>query len=156
MKPMNKVCVMLCVTLAGVLSAFAPSASASDASIKQAIKSYAPKILVAEGQLLSAVGSYAKTGNPSKVESALSNSISVFHALRSRIAAQSAVATKVKEGKRKLLKGLEAVTSAYKHLKIAFAVKAVNSAAAKLQAQRAEAAVKKGRRELREGLQLLK
>jgi hypothetical protein len=147
--------ITVCVAAAGA-AGYASTASASDASIKQTIKTYNPKILVAEGHVLSAIGEYKQTRQPAGVETALSKSIGVLSALKSKIAAQSAVAPNVKKGKLKLIKGLQAVIKAYQHLKTAFAVKAVNAAAAKEQAEKAEVAVRKGRKELREGVQLLK
>jgi hypothetical protein len=145
----------MCLAVLGAAS-YAGTASASDASIKAAIKTYAPRILVAEGHVLSAVGAYKTSGKPAGVESALTKAIEVFRSLKSKIAAQSAVAPNVKKGKSKLIKGLTAVIAAYQHLKTAFAIKAVNSAAAKKQAEKATEAVRKGRKELREGLLLLK
>jgi multidrug resistance efflux pump len=147
--------VALCLATVGA-AGHPSTAAASDASIKRAINRYDHKILVAEGHLLSAIGQYKKTGQPAGVEAALSKSIAVFRSLKAKIAAQSAVAPKVKQGKLKLIKGLQAVISAYQHLKTAFAIKATNAAAAKEQAEKAEAAVRKGQEELREGLQLLK
>lgn len=139
-----------------VLGGFASSASASDASIKKVIKTYNPKILVAEGHVISAIGEFRKNSNAGPVESALTASINVFKSLKSKIAGQPAVSPNVKKGKLKLLKGLTAVISAYQHLKVAFAIKAVSQAAATEQALKAETAVHKGRKELHEGLQLLK
>jgi hypothetical protein len=147
--------VALCLAMVGAAGS-ASTASASDASIKRAIKKYEPKILVVEGHVLSAIGQYRKTGQPAGVEAALSKSIAVFRSLKAKITAQSAVAPKVKKGKLKLIQGLQTVISAYQHLKIAFAVKARNATAAKEQAEMALAAVRKGQEELREGLQLLK
>ena len=147
--------VALCLATVGA-GGHASTASASDASIKRAIKTYEHRILAAEGHVLSAIGQYKKTGQPAGVEAALSKSIAVFHSLKAKIAAQSAIAPKVKQGKRKLIKGLQAVIGAYQNLKTAFAIKATNAAAAKEQAEKAVAAVRKGQEELREGLQLLK
>jgi hypothetical protein len=147
--------VALCLATVGA-GGQASTASASDASIKRAIKTYDPKILVAEGRALSAIAQYKKTGQPAGVEAALSKSIAVFRSLKAKISAQSAIAPKVKQGKLKLIKGLQAVIGAYQHLKTAFAIKTTNAAAAKEQAEKAAAAVRKGQAELREGLQLLK
>lgn len=117
--------VALCLATVGA-AGHPSTAAASDASIKRAIKRYDHKILVAEGHVLSAIGQYKKTGQPAGVEAALSKSIAVFRSLKAKIAAQSAIAPKVKQGKLKLIKGLQAVISAYQHLKTAFAIKATN------------------------------
>jgi hypothetical protein len=62
----------------------------------------------------------------------------------------------VKEGKAKLVKGLQAVIYAYGKLKIAIGEKAGSPAAALANAKKAEAAVKAGGLDLAEGLKLLK
>ena len=97
--------VALCLATVGAAGS-ASTASASDASIKRAIKKYEPKILVVEGHVLSAIGQYRKTGQPAGVEAALSKSIAVFRSLKAKIAAQSAIELKVEQGKLKLIKGL--------------------------------------------------
>ena len=144
------------VLLCGALTAgFAASASASDASIKAVIKSFNSKILVAEGHVVSAIGEYKKTGNPTAVRSAISKSITVLDSLKAKVSAQSASSGRVKAGKAKLVKGLASVVSAYKKLSIAFGEKKVSPAAAKAEAVKAVSAVKKGRTELREAVKLL-
>jgi hypothetical protein len=145
---MAVVCGMLIVSVAG--------ASASDASIKRAIKTYNPKILVAEGHLVTAIGEYKTSGNPAPVITDLDASIRVLHSLKTTIAAQAAVSNRVKEGKSKLLKGLHAVILAYDQLKVAFGEKAGSPTAAKENAAKAELAVKKGRKDLAEAVLLLK
>jgi hypothetical protein len=69
------------------------------------------------------------------------------------IAREAAVSTRVKEGKAKLVKGLQSVIVAYGKLKVAIGEKA---GAAAENAKRADAAVKAGRKDLEEGLILLK
>jgi N-acetylglutamate synthase/N-acetylornithine aminotransferase len=66
------------------------SASASSASIKAAIESYGSKIDVAEGRVLTAVGEYKTTKNPSGVQSAIGESVAVLSALRSKVQHQAA------------------------------------------------------------------
>jgi hypothetical protein len=144
------------VVLGSALLGLPSGALASDASIKEAIKSYVPEILVSEGHVVSAIGEYKKTGNPSGVQAALTESISVLNALKSKIAAQAAVKPKVKAGKAKLVKGLRALVLAYQSLKKAIGEKAASPAAAKAEAQKAVKAVKKGAKELNEGIKLLR
>lgn len=132
------------------------SASASDVSIKRVISTYAPKVAVAEGHALRTIGEYATTRNAVPVEAALGNSIVVLRALKTKIEHQSAVRAIVKLGKAKLEKGLGAVIRAYEHLQKAFNEQAASPQAASEQALKARAAVKRGRRELAEGLSLLK
>jgi hypothetical protein len=140
----------------GVLTLPVTGASASDASIKRAIKIYNPKILVAEGHLVTAIGEYKASGNPAPVITDLDASIGVLHSLKTKIAAQAAASTRVKEGKTKLLKGLHAVIVAYDQLKVAFGERAGSPTAAKENAEKAEVAVKKGRKDLAEAVLLLK
>src|ERR1700689_1909597 len=122
-------------------------ASASDASIKNVIKTNDAKIAIAEGRALTAIGEYKMTRNAAPGETALTNSIDVRHALKTQIARQTAGSSRVKEGKIKLEKGLHSVIVAYEHLKAAFNVKSVSPQAAKEQAEKAIVSVKKGRRE---------
>lgn len=143
------------VVLVGLLAIPVSGASASDASIKSLIKSYNAKLLVAEGRLVTAIGEYKTSRNPAPVVSALDHSIRVVRSLRTRIADQTARSTRVKSGKAKLVKGLRAVIVAYGKLKIAFGEKAGSPAAAVENAKKADAAVKRGRAELAEGLKLI-
>jgi hypothetical protein len=141
--------------LGGVLTGPIAGASASDASIKSAIKSYNSKILVAEGHVVTALGEYKTSGNPSGVETAIAKSITVLSSLKTAIASQSASTPKVKTGKTKFEKGLQTVIGAYRHLKTAFGEKAASPAAAKEQAAKALTSLKKAKAELREGAKLL-
>lgn len=146
------------VTLAIVCGAFVgpvAGASASDASIKAVIKSYNPKILVAEGHVVSAIGAYKQTGNPTSVQAALTKAVGVFQGLKTKIAAQSASQPRVKAGKAKLEKGLQSVIVAYKKLAKAFGEKHASPAMAKAEAKTALSEVKKGRAQLAEGVKLL-
>jgi hypothetical protein len=132
------------------------AASASAGSIKAAIKSYNPRILVDEGHFLTAVGEYKTSGNPSAVQAALTATITSVHSLESKIAAQSAVRPRVKAGKAKLEKGLKAVVVAYERLDTAFGEHQVSPQAAKAEAAKAQIAVQKGDKELTEGMKLLR
>jgi hypothetical protein len=142
--------------LCGVLLIPVTGASASDASIKSLIKAYNPKLLVAEGHVVSAIGKYKENRNPAPVVNALDQSITVLRSLKTKIAAQAASSTAVKEGKAELVKGLQAVIDAYGKLKIAIGEKAGSPSAALENAKKADAAVKAGRLDLAEGLKLLK
>jgi hypothetical protein len=131
------------------------SASASGASIKSAIKSYNSKILVAEGHVVSALGEYKQTKNPAGVQAALSESITVISALKSKVAHQSAGRPRVKKAKLKIEKGLEAIIVSYQKLATAYGEKTANPEAAIAEGTKALAAVKVGRKELLEGVKLL-
>jgi hypothetical protein len=141
-----------CAVLAGPVS----GAPASEASIKAVIKSYNPKILVAEGHLLSAIGEFKSTGDPVPVQAALAQSIAVLRQLESKIAAQRAVRARVKRGKAKLVRGLKAVILAYEQLSKAFGEQKASPEAAAAEAAGATTAVRRGRTELREGAKLLR
>jgi hypothetical protein len=146
----------LCVVVLGsVLTIPIASAAASDASIKATIKSYSARITVAEGHLLTAIGKYKASGNPTVVDAALKKSIGVFRALKAKVGVQSASSTRIKTGKRKFESGLQQVIVAYEHLKTAFGEKRASPQAAKAQAKKALLAVKAGRKELMEGAKLL-
>jgi hypothetical protein len=138
----------------GLLGSIA-GASASDASIKAVIKRYEPKILLAEGHVLTALGHYKKNGDPSTVKAAITSSVGVLGSLKSAIRAQSASSSKVKAGKAKFENGLQTVIRAYDKLKRAFGEKKASPQAAKTEAKKALEAVKQGSKELREGAKLL-
>jgi hypothetical protein len=148
--------VVAATAVLGVLAGPVAGASASDASIKSVIKSYDSKILVAEGHVVSALGEYKTTGDPTKVDAAIAKSVTVLRALKSAIGTQSASSTKVKEGKIKFEKGLKGVIVAYEHLKTAFGEKSVSPAAAKEQASKALKSLKEAGSELKEGAKLLR
>jgi hypothetical protein len=148
--------VFACLVVVGMtLSVSVSGASASDASIKASFKSYNSKILIAEGHLATALGEYKTSHNATPVEEALSHSTAVVHSLEVKIARQAAGAPRVKEGKAKIVKGLTAVVVAYGQLKAAFEAKTASPEAAVEDAQKAELAVKKGRKELLEGVRLI-
>jgi hypothetical protein len=138
--------------LAGPVS----GASASKASIKSALRSYSGKIAVAEGHTLTALGEYQTTHNAVPVEEALASSVTVISALRTKVEHQSAGTAKVKTAKRKLVKGLGSIISAYEKLKVAFADKATSPEAAQAEATKALAAVKTGKAQLQEAAKLLR
>jgi hypothetical protein len=131
-------------------------ASASAGSIKAAIKSETPTILVDEGHLLTALGEYKTSRNPAAVQAALTATIASVHSLESKIAAQPAVHPRVKRAKAKLEKGLQAIVVAYERLNTAFGEKTVSPEAAKAEVTKALRAVKKGGKELTQGMKLLR
>jgi hypothetical protein len=131
-------------------------ASASDTSIKAAIKKAAPQILITEGHVVTAIGEYKVNANPVPVQGALQKAITVLRALRTKIADQSAVSPRVKLGKAKLEKGFHSVIVAYEGLKTAFGEKAASPTTAKLEATKALEAVKRGGKQLSEGVKLLR
>jgi hypothetical protein len=131
------------------------SASASAGSIKAAIESYTPKILVAEGRVVTAVGEYKTSNDPTGVEKAIGESVAVLGALEAKVAHQSAGAPRVKLAKKKVVKGLQAVIVGYNDLSSAYAEKASSSEAATADATTAVALVKKGQKRLSEGVKLL-
>jgi hypothetical protein len=137
-------------TLGAVMLGPVSGASASSASIKAAFKSYSGKIDVAEGHVVTAIGEYKTSKNAVPVQTAISESITVLGGLKSKVAAQPAGKPKVKKAKRKIEAGLQAVIVSYGLLSTAIGEDASNPEAAK-----AEAAVKKGRVELLEGVKLL-
>jgi len=153
----NLVCIaagaaLLCSALVIPVTA----ASASAGSIKAAIKSETPTILVDEGHLLTALGEYKTSGNPSAVQAALAVTITSVHSLESKIAAQPAVKPRVKKAKAKLEKGLKIIVVAYERLSTAFGERTVSPEAAKAETTKALIAVKRGGKELTEGTKLLR
>ncbi len=144
----------VCLVIMGPVA----TASASSKSIKAAIVSYSPKIDIAEGDVAKAVGEYeesAEPQNPAGVEAAIANSITVLSALKATVAHQSARKPRVRKGKRKIEKGLQALIGAYGDLSIAYEEKATNREAANIEAHKADALAKQGRKELAAGVELL-
>ena len=141
----------LCGAIVGPVSA----AGASSGSIKAAIVSYGPKIDVAEGHVLTAIGEYKESKNPTAVQAAISSSVGVLGSLKSDVAHQSARAPRVKKARAKVEGGLQAVIAGYQDLSTAYGEAAASPEAAGTEATNAVIAVKKGQTELREGVKLL-
>jgi hypothetical protein len=131
------------------------SATASKASIKAAIASFNHRVTVAEDHVGEALERYETTKDPAPVASALQKSIAVIRALRTKVADQSAHATRVKHAKAKILTGLELVVIADQQLIIAYDERQAEPAAAASEAEEALAKVKRGRHLLLEGVTLL-
>jgi len=142
--------------LGGVLGGPLGAASASDASIQAVMKSYEPKILVAEGQVVTALGEYKTSHAPAGVEAAIVNSSEILRSLKAAIAAQPAVSARVKRGKAKVETGLGSVILGYRQLGISFGELTTLPVHAKAEAKKALATVKKGAKELNEGAKLLR
>jgi hypothetical protein len=155
-KPVTACAAVLCAALCAVLMGPVAGASASDASIKKVFKQWDSRLLISEGHLETALGEYKTRREAAQVESALGNAIDVLRGLKTKISQQSAVSTRVKEGKAKVVKGLGKLIVAYEHLKSAFTVKATSQQAAQEQAQKAKLALKHGAIEFLEGAKLLK
>ena len=143
--------VLCCAMLIG-----ATDAAASAKGIKQAIRTYIPRIDAAEGRVLSAIGEYKAKGDPAAVEEALDRSVNVVRALAAKVARQSAGSSRVRKAKAKIISGLKAIVYAYQHLATAYADKTPAPSAAKAEAEASVRAIKRGVRELAEGSKLLK
>lgn len=142
----------LAVMLAGPVT----GAGASEAGIKAAIRAYSGKIDVAEGHVLTAVGEYKTTHNAAPVEEAITASISVLSALRTKIVHQSVAIPKIRTAKSKLVKGLGAVITAYEKLKAAYSDKASSPTTAQSEAEKAIVALKSGSKQLKEAIKILR
>lgn len=149
--------VVACIVMVcGATAVSVTSAAANDTSIKAAIRSYNPRMLVDEGHLVTALGEYKTSRDPKGVQAALATCIATFHALRSKIAAQSASRHSVRAGRAKLETGLQAIIVAYEGLNTAFGERKMSPEAAKTEAANATIAVDKGRTDLAEGMKLLR
>jgi hypothetical protein len=124
--------------------------------IKAALKSYAARILIDEGHLVTAVGEYKTSKNPAGVEAALKTCIASVRSLRQKIAAQSAGRRQVKAGRAKLETSLQAVIVAYQRLDVAFGEHTLSPEAAKSEVANAGIAIDKARTALAEGVKLLR
>jgi hypothetical protein len=130
-------------------------ASASAGSIKAVFKHYASKIDIAEGHVLTAAGNYETEHLAAPVEMAIAESAAVLSSLRSKIAVQPAGGPRVRKAKRLIVKGLGVLIGAYGMLKTAFAEKAADPEAAKVEAAAAEMRVAAGRSQLLAGTKLI-
>jgi hypothetical protein len=146
-------------TLCGAIVGPVAGASASVASIKAAIVSYNSKIDVAEGHVLTAVGEYKESKDPKDpagVEAAIGNSVAVIGSLKAKVAHQSAATRRAKRAKAKILAGLQAIIVGYKELSSAYVETTTSPEAAMTEATKAAILAKKGRKELGEGVKLLR
>lgn len=146
---------VLTATLLGVTLAPAVNASASVASIKAVILSYGPRIDVAEGHVLTALGEYKESTGPAEVESAIGGSVAVLGSLKGKVAEQSVGTRRARKAKAKIASGLQAVIVGYEDLSEAYAQRTANRAVAVTEATNAEARVKEGQKDLRAGVKLL-
>jgi hypothetical protein len=130
-------------------------ASASKGSIRTAIAKSSPKILEVEGRLLTVEGEYNTTHDPVPVEAAIDNSVAVLSALRHKVAAQSAAASRIKAAKHNVVVGLEGIIVGYGHLKAAFADRATDPEAATTEAKAAVTAAGSGKKQFQRGIKQL-
>ncbi len=132
------------------------TASASGRSIEVAIASYGSKIQTAEENVSKAVKEYETSKDPTGVEAAIAHSAAVLGSLRSKVVHQSTGTRRVKRAKAKIVQGLQAVISGYGVLSKAYEEKAASPEAANTDAANALSLVKKGKKELDAGVNLLK
>jgi hypothetical protein len=130
-------------------------AAASVSSIKAVIESYSPKIEVAEGRVLTAIGEYSESTGPAGVESAISGSVGVLGSLKENVAAQPAGSRRGRRAKAKIESGLQAVIVGYGDLSEAYAERTENRQASVSEAASAVALVRKAQKDLAEGVKLL-
>ncbi len=147
--------VSLLAVSAVVLVGPVTGASASKASIKQALKSFSGRVDVAEGEVLTAVGNYKTTKEAAPVETAIGKSVTVLKALKAKIAAQSAARPRIKMAKTKLVKGIGAAIVSYEHLSTAYAEHGTNQPAAEAEAVAALTKLKSAQKQLKEAAKLL-
>lgn len=147
--------VVFAVALCCMTMVPAAAASASAKSIELAIASYGTKIDAAEQGVSTAVKEYETSKDPVGVEAAIGHSAAVLGSLRSKVAHQSAGATRVKRAKAKILQGLERVIVGYGMLSKAYEEKASSPEAASVEADHALPLVKAGKKELDAGVNLL-
>ena len=146
---------LVLVVTACVAAVPVSGASASKASIKTVLKSFSGKVDVAEGHVLTALGTYKSTHDPAPVDAAIGSSVKVLKELRSKIAAQSASKPPVKAAKTKLLKGIAAVIVAYEHLGTAYQEHGSSPPTAEAEAKLALSELKTGLKQLKEAAKLL-
>lgn len=144
-------CLVLACCLAGPVS----GASASAGSIKQALKSYNSRVLVSEGHVVSALGTFEENHVAAPVVAAINESVVVLKSLRAKIERQSAAATRVKEAKTLIIKGIGSVIAAYTRLDSAFSETTVNPEAAKVEVEKSDTDIRRAHAELKKGSKLL-
>lgn len=147
---------ILLLSIAVMSAGFAASAGASNASIKQVLKSALPQIVEEEGRVVTALDEYKKTGNLAPVDEAVNKNVALLKEIRAKIAKQHASNAKGRRGKAKLERGLKRVARAYKKLERALGLKHTHPGASKKLARKALRAIKKADRELEEAVALLR
>jgi hypothetical protein len=145
----------MAVVAAGGLAGPMAGAGASDASIKAAIKSYNGVITSDEGRVLTAIGTAESTGNAAPLQLALVAEERDLHALRSKVAAQSASSPRGRAGKAKFLAGIGSIVKAYRKLGKGVGELKANPAAGRADIKRALTIVKRGRAQLNAAVKLL-
>ena len=143
------------LVLSGALVGPVATAAATDASIKALISGHESKIVADEGRLLTAIGEFKKSANPTAVEAADKVVISDLRTLASKLSKLRASTVPVKLGKSKFDKGLLTIAIAYSKLEKVFAEQAHAPSAALAESKKVLKAVKKGQRQLQAGVKLL-
>jgi hypothetical protein len=128
---------------------------ASESSIKAVIVSYAGRIDIVEGRVITAVGEFRETKDPAPLETAISGSVSVLRTLEAKITRQGAHSSKVKRAKAKIVAGLQDVVVAYEQLAAVYEEYLSNPLAARSAALSAQTLVIEGRSEIIRGSKLL-
>ena len=155
MKRTSVVSIVVVALAAGLLAGGAASAGASDASIKAVVKSYETTLLNDTGNLKASLVAYQRSGDSSVVRASLGKLVADLGSLRNKVRAQTAVSPRVKAGKTKFVKGIGAIQVAFARLAKAFTISKVKPAAAKVEAKKAQTALNKGNRQLRQAEKLL-
>jgi hypothetical protein len=139
----------VCAVLAGPVAA----AQASDNTIKTTLNQYAPKIEHDEAAVKAGLEGYPK-GKVKPLVRALNHEVGDLHALKKKLAHESASSATGRKAKKDIVKGLGLIASAYTALRVD--VEAAHGGAVPL--SQVDAAVhtdKKGRTKLLAGLHLL-
>ena len=141
--------VALCAVLGGPLAV----AQASDSSLRATLNSYAPKIVKDENAVKNGLVGYPQ-GRVRPLVRALNHEVADLHALKTKLAGESASSAKGRMAKADIVKGLGLIATAYGALR-----KDVQDAhggpVPRAKVNAAVATDKKGRRQLLAGLHLL-
>jgi hypothetical protein len=133
----------------------ASAAWGSESSIKAVILSYAGKIDIVEGRVVTAVGEFRETKNVAPLETAISGSVSVLRTLQAKLSRQGAHSTRVKKAKAKIVGGLRDLVVAYEELAAVYNEYLTNPTSARSTALSAQGLVVEGRNEVIQGIKLL-
>jgi hypothetical protein len=114
-----------------------------------------PNVLSILSHVLTALGEYKESTGPAEVESAIGGSVAVLGSLKRKVAEQAVGTRRAKKAKAKIVSGLQAVIVGYEDLSEAYAQRTANPSASVAEAKDAEARVKEGQKDLRDGVKLL-
>jgi hypothetical protein len=143
--------VLACAAVAGPVAA----ASASDASIRSAIKSSVPKIQKSQAKLINSFTAYEKTHNPAAPLTALKGQNKTLTALEIKLSGQSASSTNGTRGKNDIVKGLRLIVGSNNTLATELQKSANHTPVSKAKIKAATAADTKGNKDLVAGTKLL-